>query len=322
MLTISSLTAGRIVNYQVIKTGYNTATGSATVIGNVTTDVLVTMTLTSTTGSVCIHSTPSGASIKIDNTAQTGKSTALSGGGCVGANTIDNLSSGNHNYELSLTGYQNKTGSFSITIGQTLDYNAGTLTPLPTLGTLNISSVPEGARIYLMTDGIYQDTEYVTGTPSSPTVITTLTAGTYSYKLTKIGYQDYINVFNITAGQTTIVSPTLTLSAPTKGSLSIASDPQGAEIYIEIGGTFQDMLYITGPIGNPTVLSNLEEGSYRYKLTYPDYQDAIGNFTITAGQVTGPINVTMNKPSAGEAGGGIVFGLIGIAALAMMLSSK
>jgi hypothetical protein len=172
-----------------------------------------------------------------------------------------------------------------------------------------------------MTDGIYHDTERVTGTPISPTVITTLIAGAYSYKLALVGYLDYISTFNITTGQTTVVNPTLVESSPTTGSLSIASYPEGAEIYIEIGGTFQDMSYITGPIGNPTIISNLEEGSYRYKLTYPDYPDSIGNFTITAGQTTDPINVTMTRTSA-DSGSGMIFGLVGIAALGMMMSSK
>lgn len=321
IFTIGSLTAGRVVNYQVIKTGYNIATGSATVVGNITTDVIVTMTLLSTTGSVCIHSNPSGASIKIDNTTRAGKSTALSGGGCIETNTVGNLSSGNHNYELSLAGHQNKTGYFSITVGQTLDYDAGVLSPLPNLGTLNISSSPSGARIYIMSNSVYVDTGYVTGTSGSPTVITTLTAGTYSYKLTLFGYQDYSSTFAITTGQTTIVNPTLTVSSPTTGGLSIASYPDGAKIYVEISGTFEDMLYITGPIGNPTIISNLEEGAYRYKLTYPDYPDSIGDFTVTAGEITGPINVTMTRPST-EGGTGILFGLLGIGAFAMMLSSS
>lgn len=206
---IDNLAAGRVVNYEVRKTTYNTTTGTVTVVGNIRTDVLVTMTPVSTTGSVCIHSNPSGASIKIDITPQTDKSTALSGGGCVAANTIDNLTAGNHSYELTLAAYQNKTGTFSITVGQTLDYDAGALTPLPTLGTLNISSSPSGARIYIKTGEVYQDTGYATGTTNTPTVITTLTAGTYEYKLVLAMYVDYINTFVMTAGQTTIVDVTL-----------------------------------------------------------------------------------------------------------------
>ena len=292
---INGLTAGRVVNYEVRKTGYNTATGSATVVGNVTTDVLVTMTPVSTTGSVCIHSNPSGASIKIDNVTQVGKSTALSGGGCVAANTISNLSAGSHNYELSLTGYQNKTGTFSITVGQTTDYNAGTLTPLPTLGTLNISSTPSGARIYIKVGGAYQDTGYAT-----PATISTLTAGTYDYKLTLTGYDDYLNTFIITAGQTTTVSATLI--PVTTGTLSISSYPQGARIYImPDGGVWQDTTRVTGPQGAPTSITGLGPGNYSYKLVYPIYEDKIGPFTIVIGQITGPIHVdlTPSSPTTG-----------------------
>jgi hypothetical protein len=301
ILSIGNLTAGRVVNYEVRKTGYNTATGSATVVGNTTTDVLVTMTPVSTTGSVCIHSNPAGASIKIDTVAQAGKSTALSGGGCVAVNTINNLAAGSHNYELTLTGYQNKTGTFSITVGQTTDHNAGALTPLPTLGTLNMASNPAGARIYIKTGGTYQDTGYVTGTLGTPTVITTLTAGTYEYKLILTGYDDYLNTFVITAGQITDVYAVLTPVSPTTGTLSISSFPQGAAIYImPEGGAWQDTTRITGPVGSPTLVTGLSPGNYSYKLTYPIYEDKIGPFVATTGQTTSiHIDLTPSSSTTG-----------------------
>ncbi len=323
IFSIGGLTAGRVVNYQVVKTGYNTATGSATVVGNTTTDVLVTMTPTSTTGSACIHSNPSGASVKIDNITQSGKTTALSGGGCTADNIIGGLTAGSHNYELSLLGYQNKTGTFDVTIGQTLDYDAGVLTPLSNLGTLSISSSPDGARIYIMMGGIYQDTHYVTGTSSNPAIITTLTAGTYSYKLILSGYDDYVNTFVITTGQTTTVNVTLTPSTPTTGILSISSQPEGAHIYImPTGGSWQDTSHVTGPQGYPTLITGLVPGNYSYKLTYPIYEDNIGQFTITSGQTTGPVHVNLISIPIQEGGGGAVIAIVGVAVLgAMMLSS-
>lgn len=301
IFTVPSLTAGRVVNYEVRKATYNTATGPATVVGNTTTDVIVTMTLASTTGSVCIHSNPSGASIRIDTVPQVGKSTALSGGGCVAANTVSNLTAGSHNYELTLTGYQNKSGSFSVTVGQTTDHNAGVLTPLPTLGTLNMASNPAGARIYIKVGGIFQDTGYVSGTLGTPTVISTLTAGTYDYKLTLADYDDYLNTFIITASQTTDVYAVLTPVSPTTGILSISSFPQGAHIYImPEGGVWQDTTKVAGPEGAPTSVTGLTPGNYSYKLTYPIYEDKIGPFVATAGQTTSiHVDLTPSSPTTG-----------------------
>jgi uncharacterized protein YjdB len=287
IFTIGNLVANRVVNYEIRKTGYNIVTGSGVVIGNTTTDIIVTMTTLTTTGSVCIHSSPAGASVKIDNVLQTGKTTAVSGGGCLAGNTIGNLTAGNHSYELSLSSYQNKTGSVTIAVGQTLDHNAGALTPLPTLGILHMWSVPTGARIYIMVSGTYQDTGYVTGTVGAPAVITDLVAAVYSYKLTLAGYNDYLSTFTITAGQTTVVGPTLVITPLTTGTLSIWSSPTGAHIYTKLGaGQWQDTSHVTGPQGNPTQVSGLDPGNYSYKLTLPEYNDYIAQFGISAGQIT------------------------------------
>ncbi len=195
-LTITGLTAGA-VPYKVKKTGYNDSTGTATVVGGVTTDIYVTLTvITPTTGSVCLKSTPSGASIEVDGTA-TGKTTALSTGGCVSANIVDNLSPGSHNYKLTLIGYQDKTGSFTIVAGQTINVDAGTLTPITTIGTLEITSNPVGARIYV--DNV--DKERVT-----PGTITNISTGSHTWKLVLTGYQDKTGTFSITSGQTTTIN--------------------------------------------------------------------------------------------------------------------
>jgi hypothetical protein len=165
-----------------------------------------------------------------------------------------------------------------------------------------MASNPSGARIYIKVGGTYQDTGYVSGTLGTPTVITTLVAGTYEYKLTLTGYDDYLNTFVITAGQITDVYAVLTPVSPTTGTLSISSFPQGARIYImPEGGAWQDTTRVTGPVGSPTSITGLTPGNYSYKLTYPIYEDKIGPFVATAGQVTGPIHVdlTPSSPTTG-----------------------
>ena len=61
------------------------------------------------TGSVAISSTPSGAAIYIDTVLQTGTT----------PQTYSGLTAGSHTYKLTLSGYTDATGSFSITAGST-----------------------------------------------------------------------------------------------------------------------------------------------------------------------------------------------------------
>lgn len=216
-LSIGGLTAGPI-SYIVKKTGYNDATGTATVAGGTTTDVPVSLTsVTPTTGDICIKSTPAGASITIDGSLRSGKSTALSSGGCSSQNIITGLTPGSHSYTLSLVGYQDKIGTFNITAAIINNVDAGGLTIIPTIGNLTISSSPSGARIYI--DGT--DSGYITGTPH--TTIGNINQGDHTYKLVLAGYKDASGTFNITAGITTTVSTVTLVQGGSSGSTDSGS---------------------------------------------------------------------------------------------------
>lgn len=82
------------------------------------------------TGDVCIKTNPAGASVTIDLISQ-GKTTALSGTTCSIENIITGLSPGtnNHSYDISLTGYQPNTGTFSIIPGVLNEIDIGNLIP-------------------------------------------------------------------------------------------------------------------------------------------------------------------------------------------------
>jgi hypothetical protein len=66
-------------------------------------------------------------------------------------------------------------------------------------------------------------------------------------------------------------------TAITTGSISIASTPAGAAIYID--GTD------TGSV-TPLTISNVAEGNHDIELTYYHYIDKIGTVTVTAGETT------------------------------------
>jgi hypothetical protein len=378
-LQIDNLPAGQVIIYTAKKTGYNDITGSATVQSGTVVNVMITLTVvTPTTGDVCMKSNPSGASIKINGTVQTGKTTALSAGGCVPSNIIHTLTPTSHSYELSLAGFQNKTGNFTPTVGTTIQVDAGTLTPLPTMGSVTMTSTPAGARIYI--DDV--DSHYTT-----PATIPNIVQGPHTYKLTLSGYVDKTGNFTITAGGITTVpnvilvqrlgnlrffstpvgaeiffgttskgvttvsgltvsnlpiGPTdfiarltnydeyhgnviveegitkdttfvFTPSVTGKGSLHIESTPPGAEIFID--GV--DKLLTT-----PQTFAGMDIGGHEYKLVLSGYQTLIETFVISVSQTT-TITKTLQSVGGGEAGGvGTLFGIIGVAALGIMMTAK
>lgn len=141
-------------------------------------------------GSLTITTNPPGASIYIDDVLQTVITPA----------TIINLSLGIHSYRLTLTNYQDATGTIDIVSGlNTLSITLSILT-----GLLFISTDPPGASIYI--DDILQqeDGEDIV----SPTVLT-IPVGSHTYRLTLTGYQDMTGNFDIIGGQVTELYKTL-----------------------------------------------------------------------------------------------------------------
>jgi hypothetical protein len=215
-----------------------------------------------TTGSLSISSTPSGASIYIDGTYKGVTPTVISG-----------ISAGSHQVQLTRSGYYDYTRTASVTAGSTTTVSA-TLTSIPqtpVTGSLDISSNPSGASIYV--DGTYKGV--------TPKVVSGLSTGTHSVKLTKNGYGDYALSPSVTAGGTTTVSATLSAAvkasaAPAPGSVDIESTPSGAEIYVD--GVYRGV--------TPYRVSGLYGGKYKVTLSYPGYYEHTGYVTVIAGQTT------------------------------------
>lgn len=104
---------------------------------------------------------------------------------------IYNISEGTISYTIKKAGYYDKTGSVQVIEGTVIV--SAILTVMPYTGSIQISSVPNGARIYI--DEI--DTGILT-----PNVVSGLSVGSHSYRLKLTGYNDKTNSFNIIAGQT------------------------------------------------------------------------------------------------------------------------
>jgi hypothetical protein len=259
--TITSVSAGNH-SYTLRLTGYNDATGTVIVTSGQTATISVTLTPAATTGSISFTSTPSGADIYLDGTLQTTNTPA----------TITSVSAGSHSYTLRLTGYNDATGTVTVTAGQTANVSV-TLTPVVTTGSISFASTPSGADIYL--DGTLQ-------TIKTPATITGVSAGNHSYILRLTGYNDAIGTVTVTAGQTANVSVTLT-PVGTTGSISFTSIPSGATIYID---------NILQTSKTPATITGVSAGSHSYILRLTGYNNATGTVTVIAGQ-TATVSVTL-----------------------------
>jgi hypothetical protein len=128
-------------------------------------------------------------------------------------------------------------------------------------GSLSVSTIPSGAMLY------------VNNSPKGPTpqLLNDLPVGTYVINLTLPGYLDYGADVNVTSGNTTEVVVVMQALPPQPrvktGSLDILSDPEGASVYLN--NSFR---------GNtPLLISDLPNGTYKVKLTYPGYADFTKN---------------------------------------------
>jgi len=161
--------------------------------------------LDSLIGWVSVTSTPDGADIYFD-TNPTPKT----------APTIEPLPPGTHQIRAELNGYSTVTKTVTVIVFDTVDVHFDLVL---ITGLLKISSTPANAQISV--DNL--PTGQVT--PAS----LTLTPGDHLISLRKAGYYDCDTTINVIASQTTTISLTL---EPKPTSLSIATSPAGANIYL------------------------------------------------------------------------------------------
>jgi len=225
----------------------------------------------STTGSLDVSSTPSGAAVYVDGNYRGVTSTL-----------VGNLYPGQHSVRLTKAGYQDWTGTVSIGSGLTT-YLSQTLVvnPQPMYATVSVSSFPAGASVY--GDGVYKGQTR----DGSPLVSTMVLPGVHTLRLAKAGYQDYETTQNVVAGQDYVVSVTLNpVQNPTTGAISVISAPSSADVYLN--NVFKGI--------TPLTLDSLTPGSYTVTLKMGGYQDWQATQQVTAGQ-TAQISATL-LPSA------------------------
>ncbi len=139
--------------------------------------------------------------------------------------------------------------------------------PIEEKGTINITSTPTGAQIWV--DG--ENTGEVT-----PATIK-VTAGFHDITLKLAGYADItLNHVSVTAGKETLITENTTFKQ--LGSLNIESEPAGAEIWLNGSNS--------GKV-TPATIGSLESGSYEITLKLGDLGDStLAAVTVNYGATT------------------------------------
>lgn len=250
-----------------------------------------------TTGALTIQSTPIGAKIFIDGEDKKMITPA----------TISGLTPGEHKYKLTISGYEEVNGSFTMILGQTTlvqpiltqikDFGTLYIYPTPVLYGRIIPYIFEGAKIYI--DNI--DTGKLIPSP-----ITGLTKGIHSFRITRSGVEDREGMFVINGGDVLLISiyPILLpkIGMVVMRAFPLVGDVKAAKVYLDGKDT--------GEFTNTRFA--LPEGTHTYRLQLEGYEDAEGKFDIvtdrlirvttymrqTGSPLLGKLNISSNPPGA------------------------
>jgi hypothetical protein len=228
--------------------------------------ITATLTPSAQTGSIYVTSSPSGATVFLDDVT-----TATT------PYTFSNVPVGTHTVSIHLSGYQDFITSVSVQKGVTAQVSA-TLKPVESTGSVSISSSPSGASVYV--DTVYRGV--------TPIVVGSLYVGTHGVTLVKAGYKDWQQYFNVAAGTTTYINAQLAADpAPQYATVSLTSDPPGASVYVD--GVYKG----TTRSGSPLVSTQAIPGTHTLLLTKAGYQDYSTTGTVVAGKNYN-LDITLN----------------------------
>lgn len=264
-------------NIRILLAGYQewTSTYNGNPLAGQTITITAQLTPSAQTGNIQVVSSPSGGVVTLDR----GQSANT-------PYTFYNVPVGSHEVSVYLSGYQTFYTTVSVNTGQTAYINA-ILNPVVTTGTLEVSSNPGGAAVYV--DGNYRGV--------TSTVIGNLNPGQHSVRLTKAGYLDWTGTVSIASGATTYLSPTLVINPqPQYATVSISSNPSGADVYAD--GVYKGQTRS----GSPLVSTQVIPGVHTLRITKAGYQDYETTQNVVAGQdyvVSVTLNPVQNPTSGG-----------------------
>lgn len=254
-LVVSKVTPGTHT-IQITLDGWQTWNGTAVTTGGNTTQIIAN--LAHAAYSLSITSTPSGATVLLDNVSK--GITPL---------TLTGLKPRNYTLAVSLKGYAQITRTVDLSDSTQASQD---FTLVQAFGKLNISSSPAGAQVTI-DDKAYGVT---------PLKLDSFPVGSYVLKLHLEGSKDITDTISVQEGATLSKQYNFVQSL---GSVSITSDPAGASITVDGKATNQ----IT-----PYTFTTLTEGSHEIDLELPGYLSWSGEAVVTKGK-TSQLDVSLTK---------------------------
>jgi hypothetical protein len=260
-------------NYKLVKDGYipqpstgitDIKYGSIDIKYGIKSSLDIKLTNDKKTGALSINSTPEGAHIFIDNIEQK----------AIAPTMISDLTPGDHEYKLTLPGYIDIKGKFTMTLGQSTIVEEA-MVQSEEFGTIYIysKSILHGLKPYILEGAtIYIDN--VDSGKKVPMPITGLTKGIHTFRVSMPGIEDANGMFIIN-GKDVLLIGISSILLPNTGIVTIRTHPiigniKNAKVYIDDKDTGK---YTTTRLA-------LYAGTYRYKLTLSEYEDIEGKFDI------------------------------------------
>jgi PKD repeat protein len=230
---------------------------------------LVTVTVQS--GTLALTTTPPNANVFVDNVFKG-----------VTPLTLSDTPSGYHLIRITRPDYDDYTTSATVEPGKTTIVKAelvksgmnttpitlpATTVPVQKNGSIAITSVPSGASVIL--DG--------QNTGITPVIITDVLPGNHALSLSYPGYSFYNQTISVGSEQTAAFNAVLVVAPKpdtSTGSLSVTTDPPGAQVSID--GDVKGV--------SPATIPGLSAGTHTLLIKLEDYQDLQMTVNITPGK--------------------------------------
>jgi ribosomal protein S5 len=205
-------------------------------------------------GNISVSSLPTGAAVLLDGIT-TGTTTPT---------IIENVTSGSHIVLLRVAGYQDYTGSVTVSDNATSTVSATLAASTTSPNSISVFSNPTGAKVYINNNLRGQ----------TPLTLGSVLNGDYRVVIQYTGYSDWSQ--NITVNNNVqTVNATLTAISATNGSIVLESDPSNADVYLNT--VFK---------GKTPITINISRGTYRVVIQKTGYQDWSNRISVTAGAST------------------------------------
>ena len=224
-----------------------------------TTDVTTLPTTAPSKGTVSVQSTPDNANVYLDG-VMAGITPVL----------IEEVEPGLHTVIIEKTGYNPWESNITVNAGATTIVSATLAsTPPPETGSIHVQSNPDEANVYL--DNVLAGI--------TPSMIQGISPGIHTIRIEKTGYVPWESTtIPVVAGAITVVSVELESVPPTPdtGSIDVASNPPGANTYLD--GVFKDV--------TPLLIVNVTPGQHTLKMNLTGYEPWEETVNVTAGETT------------------------------------